>query len=199
MPAGITHILRSRHELLCTVPWCSWEDYPNPINDVEGYWLCKNSWGTGWGLRGNVKIAYGAAGIISPNPAYGLLFEPDLERHAENIAAAFRERIQIDSADPLCVLYTPSEPLRLIKLVNNLRILSLAVAIAAIAPPLDERTIIGDVVAANLGVPSMSLSAASTGPFRMCGETRNMLAALVPLPTKPVSNILHPSIQQPKS
>jgi C1A family cysteine protease len=32
-------------------------------NDVEGYWICKNSWGTGWGESGFFKIAYGECGL----------------------------------------------------------------------------------------------------------------------------------------
>lgn len=32
-------------------------------NDVDKYWICKNSWGPGWGDGGFFKIAYGECGI----------------------------------------------------------------------------------------------------------------------------------------
>jgi C1A family cysteine protease len=34
-------------------------------NDNPGYWICKNSWGTGWGEAGFFCIAYGECGIDS--------------------------------------------------------------------------------------------------------------------------------------
>ena len=38
-------------------------------DDNEGCWICKNSWGTGWGESGFFKIAYGECGI---DDAFGM-------------------------------------------------------------------------------------------------------------------------------
>jgi C1A family cysteine protease len=47
-----TGVFRGRHAV-CVV------GYKDGEKDGEGYWIIKNSWGTGWGESGFMKIAYG--------------------------------------------------------------------------------------------------------------------------------------------
>jgi hypothetical protein len=86
-----------------------------------------------------------------------------------------------------CILYTPKQPQRLLKLVQDLGILATTLSMAARPRKAD---ILADVLASNLGlVRGQGLSAASNGPFRLCGRTVQLLSDIVspaqPSPSPP--------------
>jgi hypothetical protein len=45
-------------------------------DDLDGCWICKNSWGTGWGEKGWFRIAYGECGLGQMFSFYGVEFAP---------------------------------------------------------------------------------------------------------------------------
>jgi hypothetical protein len=58
-------VLREPHAVIC-----------HGYNNDAGYWVCLNSWGDKFGDRGSFKIAFNAAGIMSPGEMYGIKWQP---------------------------------------------------------------------------------------------------------------------------
>ncbi|MFN7927228.1 MAG: C1 family peptidase [Blastocatellia bacterium] len=52
-------------------------------DDAGQYWICKNSWGTGWGEGGFFKIAYGECGIDSTMWAVESVVPPATQTHVK--------------------------------------------------------------------------------------------------------------------
>jgi C1A family cysteine protease len=54
------------------------------FHETEGYWICKNSWGGGWGDNGFFNIKYGQCSIDSTYPFWGIggtYFVPDWKHY----------------------------------------------------------------------------------------------------------------------
>ncbi|WIA36837.1 hypothetical protein OEZ86_008091 [Tetradesmus obliquus] len=175
----------SGHALFCY----GWKDLSNSTDaalalSIIGYWLCKNSWGTGWGLGGNVKLAYYAAGFLNRYPAYGLQFRPDSSVRKDAVTSKLKQGLSYGKQNSSCLLFKSQQPMRLVKLIDDLYSLAFEAWNAGNPTLLALEVILGGVVAANLG--PASLSAASRGPFKLCGQTYDMVTAFVPLPPRPV-------------
>lgn len=82
----------------------------------------------------------------------------------------------IDASTPGCVRYSPKYLLRLIKLADDLA--NLAVSPSNPALRMRKADVLGEVVASNLGAQH-KLSAATKGPFRLCGKTAQLVLSLL--------------------
>jgi hypothetical protein len=138
------------------------------------------SWSRAWGLNGSFRIAYGAAYVMQPDYTFAVQYnKADLKVRGRDIRRKMQSALSNSTSTPVCLLYSPKQPQRLLKLADDLT--TYAMASASTTNRLRKADILADLVASNLG-HLRSLSAAGKGPFRLCGKTMQLLKDLVPLP-----------------
>jgi hypothetical protein len=138
-------------------------------------------------------MAYGAANIMQPDYTFALQFnKPDLRTRAADIKQLLNQSLTYDPAKPECVIYTPKKPQRLLQLVDDLVI----IAVTNTTMRIGKADILGGVVASNLGY-MRSLSAASTGPFWLCGKARQLLKDVLPPVGPPPGPPVGPPVDPP--
>jgi hypothetical protein len=102
---------------------------------------------------------------------------PNVKRVQEALSH-LKPSLSYDTLKQGCVSYQPRTPERLIALVDMLAAIDEA---APQSVAVGSARILADVVASNLGLKHLpSLSAASTGPFRLCGQVVQLVRGVLP-------------------
>eukprot|EP00775_Hariotina_reticulata_P013514 gene13514-13639_t len=123
-PSGDPTDAPELHAVYCfgwndTSPWSSNQSRFTG-GSLQGYFLCKNSWGTRWGLNGTFKIAYGAASILQPDYTYALRYRTD-DRPQEALQLLRNGSVRVSDPDyPGCWLFSPPNPMRLLHVAAEL-------------------------------------------------------------------------------
>jgi hypothetical protein len=117
---------------------------------------------------------------MQPDYTFALDFsKPSLEDRAHDVQRRLVAALSADPSKPGCMLYRPRQAQRLLGFLDDLGTLVEASMNNFGRRQAAELTtsVLADVVASNLGFVS-KLSAASKGPFRVCGETAELLQQL---------------------
>ncbi|WIA37777.1 hypothetical protein OEZ86_014646 [Tetradesmus obliquus] len=85
------------HAVFCYGWW------DNATNAEDGWWLCKNSWGTSWGLNGSIKVAYAVAKGRGYRAVCTLTGNAATWQVKGGCPAAVRGPIKVQAEPTLCV------------------------------------------------------------------------------------------------
>jgi hypothetical protein len=123
---------------------------------------------------------------MQPDYTFALQYQlPTNTDRAAAVKARLPPRMSWDPKARDCVLWEPREPDRLVKLADDLVTLTMAETGVKLSAP----DILADVVASNLGFVRGALSSAGKGPFRLCGDSLQLLRDVLPAqPQAPTTN-----------
>jgi len=124
-PAGESSGFLDLHAIFC-YGWNDTSDWSPEQSSfaggavLRGYLLCKNSWGSSWGLNGTFMVAYGAAEVLQGDYTFAMRFQRH-NRSSEALKLLVGNSVAVtDPAYPTCWLFSPPHPMRLLHVADEL-------------------------------------------------------------------------------